>query len=74
MFIGFIFRIIVRKQRMKNNNPVNIYLLKVNIRNTRKRWNMFKVNNKRHQIDVIDVIPATWQLKNILGLIGDCTG
>ena len=35
--------------KKKTNNPANIYLFKVNNRNTIKRckiWNMFKVNNK----------------------------
>ena len=27
--------------------PANVYLFKVNNRNTRKIWNMFKVNNKK---------------------------
>ena len=38
-----------KKQQWTNSataNPTNMYLFKVNNRNTRKKWHMFKVNNK----------------------------
>ena len=33
-----------------HNYPANIYLFKINDRNTRKRCNMFKVNNKNNRM------------------------
>ena len=49
---------LVRKERnFKFHFPLNIYLIKVSNKNFRKKfWNIFKVNQKRPQYDVIDVL------------------